>query len=102
MSKGYASFINAGLHAGVSYSLDKGEGESTAPTIFMSSDLHVVSDLAFLIEYDFALNDSKIYSRGILNMGIRWAFGRNMFFDFDVQNALGTADGGKTDMRRTI
>ena len=102
VSKGYASFINAGLHAGVSYSLDKGEGESTAPTIFMSSDLHVVSDLAFLIEYDFALNDSKIYSRGILNMGIRWAFGRNMFFDFDVQNALGTADGGKTDMRRTI
>jgi hypothetical protein len=102
VSKGYATFVNAGLHAGVSYSLDKGEGEETTPTIFMSGDFRVVSDLAFLVEYDFALNDTKIYSRGILNIGVRWAFGRNMFFDFDLQNALGTADGGKTDVRRII
>ncbi|MBN1466009.1 hypothetical protein JXA02_09620, partial [candidate division KSB1 bacterium] len=102
VSKGYATFVNAGLHAGISYSLDKGEGEETTPTIFMAGDFHVVSDLAFLVEYDFALNDSKIYSRGILNVGVRWAFGRNMFFDFDLQNSLGTADGGKTDVRRII
>ncbi|MBN1560586.1 hypothetical protein JW998_10065 [candidate division KSB1 bacterium] len=102
VSKGYATFLTAGLHAGVSYSLDKGEGEETAPTIFMGGDFHVVSDLAFLLEYDFALNDTKIYSRGILNVGVRWAFGPNMFFDFDLQNALGTADGGKTDVRRII
>lgn len=102
VSKGYATFVSAGLHIGVSYSLDKGEGEKAAPTIFMSSDIHVARDLAFLLEYDFALNDAKIYPRGILNFGARWAFGKNMFFDFDLQNILGMAEGGETDFRRII
>ncbi|MBN1479755.1 hypothetical protein EH223_17755 [candidate division KSB1 bacterium] len=102
VSKGYASFVNAGLHAGVSYTLDKGEDEDTGPTIFMGSDIHVARDLAFLVEYDFALNDNKVYARGVFNFGVRWAFGRNMFFDFDMQNVLGTAEGGKTDYRRII
>ncbi len=101
VSKGYATFVTAGLHAGVSYSLDKGENEKTSPTIFMASDIHVARDLAFLIEYDFALNDTKFYPRGLLNLGARWAFGRNMFFDFDLQNFLGS-EGGTTDIRRII
>jgi hypothetical protein len=102
VSKGYATFVTAGLHAGVSYSTEKGENGSTAPTIFMAADVHVARDLAFLIEYDFALNDANLYPRGLLNVGVRWAFGRNMFFDFDLQNVLGTADEGKTDVRRII
>lgn len=101
VSKGYASFINTGLHAGISYSIEKGEGENLSPTIFMSGDIHFIRDLALLIEYDFALDDSKYYPRGLLNMGLRWAFGKNMFFDFDLQNMLGSIDG-QTDYRRII
>ena len=102
VSKGYASFVNTGLHAGVSYSIEKGEGEKSIPTIFMGGDIHFIRDLALLIEYDFALDDSKYYPRGLLNMGVRWAFGRNMFFDFDLQNMLGSIEGNKTDYRRII
>jgi len=102
VSKGYASFVNTGLHAGVSYSIEKGVGEKRAPTIFMAGDVHFARDLALLVEYDFALNDTKYYTRGLLNMGMRWAFGRNMFFDFDLQNMLGSAENGKTDFRRII
>ena len=68
----------------------------------MAADIHAARDLALLIEYDFALNDGEIYPRGLLNLGLRWAFGRNMFFDFDLQNVLGTAEEGRTDMRRII
>ncbi len=102
VSKGYASFINTGLHAGVSYSIEKGEGEKLIPTIFMGADIHFIRDVALLIEYDFALDDADYYPRGLLNMGIRWAFGRNMFFDFDLQNMLGSLEGNKTDYRRII
>ncbi len=101
VSKGYSSVLNAGLHAGVSYTLEGEKDEKNVPTIFMGSDVHITTDLAFLLEYDFALNDTKHYPKGILNWGVRWAFGSNMFFDFDLQNFLGTKDGA-SDVRRII
>jgi len=101
ISKGYSSVVTTGLHAGVSYSLDTDKGEKNIPTLFMASDVHFTSDLAFLLEYDFALNDAKHYSKGIMNIGVRWAFTSSIFFDFDVQNFLGTKDG-RSDVRRII
>ena len=101
VSKGYSSFVNSGLHAGVSYSLDEAESGNKLPTLFMASDIHFTSDLALLLEYDFALNDQKHYSKGIMNIGVRWAFTSSIFFDFDVQNFLGTKDG-VSDVRRII
>jgi hypothetical protein len=101
VSKGYSSLVNAGLHAGVSYSLDESADGSKLPTLFMASDIHFTSDLAVLVEYDFALNDAKHYSKGIMNIGFRWAFTSSIFFDFDIQNFLGTKDG-MSDVRRII
>ena len=101
VSKGYSSFVNTGLHAGISYSIDKSQDGNNVPTLFMASDIHFTSDLAFLFEYDFALNDAKHYSKGILNIGLRWAFTSSIFFDFDIQNFLGTKDG-VSDVRRII
>lgn len=101
VSKGYSSLINAGLHAGVSYSLEKGGETKRSPTIFMATNAHVSRDLAVLVEYDFAIHDSKWYSKGILNMGLRWAFGSNIFFDFDLQNLLGSKNDGP-DVRRVV
>ena len=101
VSKGYSSVVTTGLHAGVSYSLDVDKGEKNSPTLFMATDVHFTSDLAFLLEYDFALNDTKHYSKGIMNIGVRWAFTSSIFFDFDIQNFLGTRDG-RSDVRRII
>ena len=101
ISKGYASIVNAGLHAGISYSLENGFAENNAPTIYMAMDIHLARDLALLIEYDFATNDSELYPQGLLNWGVRWAFGSNMFFDFNMQNTLGKRDG-VSDVRRIV
>jgi hypothetical protein len=101
VSKGYSSLINAGLHAGISYSLERGGETKRSPTIFMATNAHVARDLAVLVEYDFAIHDSKWYSKGILNMGLRWAFGSNIFLDFDLQNLLGSKDD-KSDVRRVV
>ncbi len=101
VSKGYATFINMGLHAGVSYSLDKGGSAKRSPTLYMAANAGLARDLAILAEYDFAVHDSAWYSRGIVNVGLRWAFSGNIFFDFNLQNALGKREG-KSDVRRVI
>lgn len=101
VSKGYSSLINAGLHAGLSYSIERGGSTKRSPTIYMATNAHLTRDLAFLLEYDFAVHDSKWYSKGILNVGLRWAFGSNIFFDFNLQNFLGAKDN-TSDVRRVI
>jgi len=101
VSKVYSSVITSTLHTGVSYSLNKRANKKSSPTIFMAGNFNLARDIAILLEYDFALNDAGRYQQGILNMGIRWAFGNNIFFDFDIQNALGREDG-KPNVRRII
>lgn len=101
VSKGYSSLIATGLHAGISYSLEKGGATKRLPTFYMATNAHISRDLALLFEYDFAVNDPQWYSRGILNFGLRWAFSGNIFFDFDLQNLLGKKEG-KSDVRRVI
>jgi len=101
VSKTYSTFVNAGLHAGISYTLEKAHETKTQPTIYMASDVHITSDLAILIEYDFGIHENSRYPGGILNLGGRWSFGNNVFFDFDIQNVLGR-NNEKTDVRRII
>ncbi len=101
VSKTYSTFVTAGLHTGISYSLEKAYETKTTPTIFMASDLHITTDLAILVEYDFAIHETNRYPGGILNLGARWSFGSNVFLDFDMQNVLGENDN-QTDVRRII
>ncbi len=102
VSKTYSTFVTAGLHTGISYSLEKAHKTKPTPTIYMASDLHLTPDLAVLIEYDFAIHENSRYPGGILNMGARWSFGNNVFLDFDLQNVLGKNDEATTDVRRII
>ncbi len=67
----------------------------------MGADFHLAPDLALLMEYDFAINDNHIHSKGIFNIGVRWAFGPNMFFEFDLKNMLGS-DDKNPDVRRIL
>jgi len=100
VSKGYSSIIDIGLHAGLSTSLEQSNGK-ISPTLYMATDMMVARDLAFLLEYDFSVNDPDIHTKGILNTGIRWAFGSNMFFEFSLKNMLGSKDLSP-DVRRII
>ena len=65
------------------------EGENNAPTLYLATNTLLARDLAVLFEYDFAVNDESNYPKGLLNVGIRWAFGPNMFFEFNIENILG-------------
>jgi len=102
VSKGYASLISVGLHAGVSYSLEySSESKKRAPTLFLATDMHLSRNLGILFEYDFATDDPNKYPRGLLNTGFRWAFSPNMFFEFNFQNILKSGTG-ESDVRRIL
>jgi len=93
LSKNYQFLGNLGLHAGVNYSLERGDGNSF-PNIYFGIDKEINSELGLLVEYDAALNDNsggdvKISkNRGYLNAGIRWTFANKFHVEFDMNNLL--------------
>ena len=105
ISKGYTSFFKVGLHAGINLSLEDSDG-NTSPTLFMASDILLSRELAFVSEYDFAVNDNVKYGlndgQGYLNVGIKWAFSHQMSLEFDIKNLLGKKANDKPDVRRII
>lgn len=90
-SKGYQSFRNIDLHAGVSYSTDTDDPDND-PTIFMGINLELSKEAAVIFEYDFALNDDTIHyannSNGYMNLGVRIAFPQSITLEFDLKNLL--------------
>jgi len=101
-SKGYQSLWKVGLHAGISYSMERADKDSD-PTIFLGMDVQLSGDLAVIGEYDFAANDDKLrstnYGRGYLNAGFRWAFTSFMFLEFDIKNILSEKNGDSNVVR---
>ena len=93
MSKNYQFLGNLGLHAGINYSFETGDGDKD-PNIFFGIDKDINQDLALMLEYDAALNDNRsgdvtiTKSRGYLNAGIRWTFAERFHVEFDVNNIL--------------
>ncbi|MBD3383847.1 hypothetical protein GF407_02870 [candidate division KSB1 bacterium] len=90
-SKGYQSFRNVDLHAGVSYSTDTNDPDKD-PTIFMGIDIELSREVALIYEYDFGLNDDTIHyannGNGYMNIGVRLAFPQSITVEFDLKNLL--------------
>jgi hypothetical protein len=98
LSKNYLMFrsVQIGLHGTVNYSLEELD-DVTWPNVAAGLDIGINDELAFVVEYNFALDDItgpnnyRYYGlphRGFLNMGLRWAFTENFLIEFDMQDIL--------------
>ena len=96
-SKHYAFLGVMGLHGGVNYSLEDGDGED-AINMFFGVEKSISPELFLLVEYDLALNDNEdndMYGegRGYLNAGLCWFFAERLRIQFDVRNLLENSEG---------
>lgn len=94
MSKNYSALFDLGIHGGINYSLERGDGDSDI-NIFLGMNWNINAELAVHGEYDFAINDNGPRSmgggKGYLNAGGRWyfvqaLFGKRLFIEVDVRN----------------
>lgn len=92
----------SGLHAGVNYSLEGNESAAEKIDLFVGFDATVQRDLAFLAEYDLALNDrssDELFNgrgRGYLNAAFRWNFAGNLQIDLIARDILVNRREAKT------
>lgn len=94
-----------GIHGGVNYSLENGDGNKNV-NFFVGADKTIGSDISVVAEYNFGLNDNignpDMLTRpgpGYLNAGVRWSVGNGLTVEFDYKNLL---DLKKTGSLRTI
>lgn len=92
LSKNYNIYLTPiGWHGGISYSF---ENEIDAdPNFFMGVDVSLGYNMAFLAEYDFAINDNKragIFGlgRGYLNLGLSWYITSEISLELDFRDLL--------------
>ena len=83
----------AGWHFGVNYSLEGDIDEDNSIDAFGGFDATFQYNLAFVIEYDGALDDNKstIFSgkgRGYLNTSLRWLFTDNLELELMLKDLL--------------
>ncbi len=86
------SFLGGlGLHGGICFSLENGDGDSD-PDLFIGCHKYISTSIVLLVEYDFALNDNGARSigdgKGYLNSGMRWSVAKNFFIEFSWKNIL--------------
>ena len=89
-SKNYRIFDGLSIHLGTNYSLETRD-EDKGLNVFTGAELNIRPELAFTIEYDFALNDNSGKSlgegKGFLNIGARYTIKDAVYFEvflFDV------------------
>lgn len=89
-SKNYRIFEGFSIHLGTNYSLETRD-EDRGLNVFTGGELNIRPELAFMIEYDFALNDNSGRAlgegKGFLNIGARYTIKDAVYFEiflFDV------------------
>lgn len=93
VSKNYRFLGNLGLHGGLNYSLEQGDGDRD-PNLFMGLDKDIGQELSLMMEYDASLNDNRTADmavsrrRGYLNAAVRWTFSEKFHVEFDINNLL--------------
>lgn len=94
-----------GIHGGVNYSLENGDGNKNL-NFYVGADKTIGRDISVVAEYNFGLNDnfpdSTALSRtgpGYLNAGIKWSVGNGFTVEFDYKNLFNLR---KTGSLRTI
>lgn len=90
----------SGWHAGVNYSLENEGDDETDGNIFVGFDATFQYNLAFVAEFDAALDDNKSHlpngkknpfsgkGRGYFNTGIKWLVTRNLELEFLLKDIL--------------
>lgn len=103
VSKSYVfTGFATGFHGGVNYSFENDDGDRS-PNLFGAMDMRFSDNVAFLGEYDLALNDNNGdrygKGRGYLNLGVRWVFSDQLDMEVDLkdlfQNRRGTRSFGR-------
>ena len=112
-SKGFYAVITRSLylydwsmsgHFGVNYSMEYESDGDKSPSVFFGLDTHFSDDIAFVAEYDLALNDDKASQnygrgRGYLNMSIKWLYSENLELEAVFKNLLNNRRGVSTFSR---
>jgi len=95
VSKNYEFLGLMGLHGGINYSFENGDGDKDL-NFFAGIDKSLNPELALVAEYDFAINDNNARSvgsgKGYLNAGIKWVFAGKLRIDFILKNILKNTD----------
>jgi len=104
-SKYFTMLGYLGIHGGVTYSLEKGDGNKNLD-FFIGADKTIGSDITVMAEYNFGFNDNLTDTTrlpdsgpGFLNAGVKWSVGNGFTVEFDYKNVL---DLKKTGSLRTI
>jgi len=96
LSKNYQFLGNLGIHVGMNYSLEDGDGDND-PNLFAGIDKDINREISVMVEYDAALNDNEAGTanieelsrgRGYLNAALRWTFAEKFHIELDVNNLL--------------
>jgi len=90
-SKNFAFLGTFGVHGGVNYSFERGDGDKDL-NLYVGFDKTINPELLLVGEYDLALNDNDARSlgsgNGYLNFGVKWIFAGKMNIDFILKNVL--------------
>jgi Exopolysaccharide biosynthesis protein YbjH len=104
-SKYFTMLGYLGIHGGVNYSLENGDGNKNI-NFYVGADKTIGRDISIVAEYNFAFNDNLADTTGLskpgpgcLNAGVKWSVGNGFTVEFDYKNLLNLK---KTGSLRTI
>ena len=90
-SKNYSFLGVLGFHGGINLSLEDSDGDND-PNFFVGFDKSISSEISFVGEYDFAINDNEdnslVAKKGYLNSGLKWNIGSNLNLEINIKNLL--------------
>jgi len=95
VSKNYEFLGNFGIHGGINYSFEHGDGDKDL-NFFVGMDKSLNPELSLTAEYDFAVNDNSGKAlgngNGYLNTALRWIFAGRLQIDFILKNILNNSE----------
>ena len=89
-SKNFVLWGFLALHATSNYSLENSDGDNFV-NLMVGLEKTVGSQVSFILEYNFALNDNNGDfggRKGYLNAGFRWSVGSGFTLEFDLRDLL--------------
>lgn len=90
-SKNYQLLGNFSIHGGINYSLERDDGDKDL-NFYVGAEKSIGEIVSFILEYDFAVNDSDTRSlglgKGYLNLGLRLSAAEGFVLGFDYKDIL--------------
>lgn len=90
-SRNYELLGSLSLHGGMNFSLERGDDDHDV-NVFVGAEKSIGPVLAFVAEYNLALNDSEGKARGrgrgYFNLGLRWSLGSGLTLGLNIKDLL--------------